>query len=246
MEPYSPSYLFSTPKAKLKTNNKYPTEEPTAMTDHWRSIVQQRRSRQLAAIPASWRLPPSATSSQSTLETIRSCGILTPEELQWTETTDISDLLSRLASREISSVQLTTAFCKRAAIAQQLIKCLTEIFFDKALARAKELDEHLARTGKVVGPLHGLPVSVKDRFDVEGFDTTVGTLASILPGVILEMGKYLLIDDIRMGGTRGQPRKKVQYNRADARVDGSRSLREDECPSVSYGLSQHVVSQKMA
>lgn len=155
-----------------------------AMTDPWKSIVQHKRARQLAAIPASWRLSTPTNSSQTTLETIHSCGILTPEELQWTEITDIRDLLCRLASREVSSVQLTTAFCKRAAIAQQLTKCLTEIFFDKALDRAKELDEHLSRTGEVVGPLHGLPVSVKDRFDVEGYDTTVGMFTSLSSPVV--------------------------------------------------------------
>ncbi|KAJ5766226.1 uncharacterized protein N7511_003842 [Penicillium nucicola] len=70
--------------------------------------------------------------------------------------------------------ELTTAFCKRAAISQQVNKCLTEIFFERAIQRAKNLDEILARTGEVIGPLHGIPVSVKDRFDVEGVDTTVG------------------------------------------------------------------------
>jgi amidase len=77
----------------------------------------------------------------------------------------------------VTSEALTTAFCKRAAIAQQVTKCLTEIFFDKALQRARKLDNYLMRTGEVVGPLHGIPVSVKDRFDVEGFDTTVGSFS---------------------------------------------------------------------
>lgn len=30
------------------------------------------------------------------------------------------------------------------------------------------MGEHLEQTGKTVGPLHGLPVSIKDRFDIEG------------------------------------------------------------------------------
>lgn len=42
-------------------------------------------------------------------------------------------------------------------------RCLTEIFFDQALERAKELDEHLRQTGQPVGPLHGLPISFKAR-----------------------------------------------------------------------------------
>jgi Asp-tRNA(Asn)/Glu-tRNA(Gln) amidotransferase A subunit family amidase len=51
---------------------------------------------------------------------------------------------------------------------------LTEIFFDQALARAEELDRHLAETGKPVGPLHGTPVSLKDSFNVKGVYTTLG------------------------------------------------------------------------
>lgn len=41
--------------------------------------------------------------------------------------------------------------------------CLTEIFFDEGIERAKWLDQQLQTTGKVVGPLHGLPVSLKVR-----------------------------------------------------------------------------------
>lgn len=39
--------------------------------------------------------------------------------------------------------------------------CLTEIFFDEALERAKFLDEYIAREGKPMDILHGLPISVK-------------------------------------------------------------------------------------
>jgi len=35
------------------------------------------------------------------------------------------------------------------------VNCLTEIFIDRALARAVELNEHLKCTGSVVGLLHG-------------------------------------------------------------------------------------------
>lgn len=40
-------------------------------------------------------------------------------------------------------------------------RCLTETMFDEALKRAKELDEHLKKTGQPIGPLHGLPISFK-------------------------------------------------------------------------------------
>lgn len=46
--------------------------------------------------------------------------------------------------------------------------CLTEIYFDRAIERAKALDAEFARTGKPTGPLHGLPVSLKNQIDVAG------------------------------------------------------------------------------
>ncbi|KAJ5626117.1 hypothetical protein N7510_002426 [Penicillium lagena] len=143
---------------------------------HWKPHVHRKRAAQHECIPPSWILPASvlANPPSNSLDAIRASGILTADELAWTDTTDIQDIVALVASRKVSSEQLTTAFCKRAAIAQQLTKCLTEIFFERALTRARELDEHLRTTGQVVGPLHGVPVSIKDRFDVEGVDSTVG------------------------------------------------------------------------
>jgi amidase len=70
------------------------------------------------------------------------------------------------------------AFCKRAAIAQQLVNCLTEICFDEALKLALWQDEQFAQNGgKVVGPLHGLPVSIKDHVNVTGLRTTLGYIS---------------------------------------------------------------------
>lgn len=66
---------------------------------------------------------------------------------------------------------------QRAAIAQQLTRCLTEPLFTLALEQARQLDGHLKRTGKPIGPLHGLPVTVKDCFDIKDIDSTVGISA---------------------------------------------------------------------
>lgn len=142
----------------------------------WKSAVITKRATQRSLIPPEWRLSPTAllNASLSSIETIRESGILSAQELAWTETTDIRDLVSGITKGDITSFDLTTAFCKRAAIAQQLTRCLTEICFERALKRARELDDYFVRTGEVVGPLHGIPVSIKDRFDIEGLDTTVG------------------------------------------------------------------------
>ena len=49
------------------------------------------------------------------------CGILTNEEFDITENYDATALLGLLASKKVSSITVTTAFCKRAAIDQQLV-----------------------------------------------------------------------------------------------------------------------------
>lgn len=52
--------------------------------------------------------------------------------------------------------------------------CLTEVLFEEALAQAKDLDTEFKSTGKLKGPLHGIPITVKDQFNVKGVDTTLG------------------------------------------------------------------------
>jgi amidase len=153
-----------------------------ATMPHWKPHVHRKRAAQHECIPPAWLLPASvqANPPSNSVDAIRTSGILSADELAWTDTTDIQDLVALVASQKVSSEQLTTAFCKRAAIAQQLTKCLTEIFFERALTRARELDEHLRTTGQVVGPLHGVPVSIKDRFDIEGVDSTVGMYRTML------------------------------------------------------------------
>lgn len=46
-----------------------------------------------------------------------------------------------------------------------------------ALADAAALDTALESTGKLIGPLHGVPVLVKDNYDVAGLQTTGGSAA---------------------------------------------------------------------
>lgn len=49
--------------------------------------------------------------------------------------------------------------------------------FDDALQRATELDKHLEETGKPIGALHGLPISVKDHVYLKGTPATAGIIA---------------------------------------------------------------------
>lgn len=144
------------------------------MTTSYQELAAKKRAAQLSLIPPEWRLSPlpSIESTPNALSYLRR--LLTPAELALTEQTDITVLVRQLASGDISSLVLTRAFAKRAALAHQLTTCCTEIFFEEAFETANALDEYLAQTGKTVGPLHGLPVSIKDLFSVKGVDTSIG------------------------------------------------------------------------
>jgi amidase len=46
--------------------------------------------------------------------------------------------------------------------------------FQEALATARGLDRHFEKTGNLVGPFHGVPISLKDNFNVAGKASSVG------------------------------------------------------------------------
>ena len=46
--------------------------------------------------------------------------------------------------------------------------------FATALEEAKQLDEEYKSTGKLRGPLHGVPISFKDQFEIAGKDASIG------------------------------------------------------------------------
>ncbi|PON26684.1 hypothetical protein TGAM01_v204185 [Trichoderma gamsii] len=108
----------------------------------------------------------------------RQCGLLSPEEIDITENYDATALAALIREKKLTSVAVATAFAKRAIIAHQLTSCLTEWFMDEAIERAKYLDEYLQSTGKTVGPLHGVPISVKDVFPVAGHWSGLGFLVA--------------------------------------------------------------------
>ncbi|KAH6644858.1 acetamidase [Boeremia exigua] len=169
-------------------------------TPKWQSVSWQKKDQQFARIPAQWRLsqlPPSNVTSY--LGVPRACGLLTAKELDITEKYDATALARAIREKKLSCVDVTTAFCKRAAIAHQLTNCLTEIFFDDALKRAAELDAHLT-TNKPLGLLHGVPISLKDMFNVRGYDSSLGLAAlsfkpatenSVLVDLLLSAGAVL-------------------------------------------------------
>ncbi|KZV61549.1 amidase [Peniophora sp. CONT] len=143
----------------------------------WTNIVSEKRAALLTKIPAAWRLAsvPEPTEHRNCVQFPRK--FMSERAYAITETMDAQLLLNRIAGGEYTSLEVTEAFCHRAAIAQQLVNCLTEIMFDEALQRARELDDYLRTHKKTVGSLHGLPVSLKDSFRVRGTNSAIGLVA---------------------------------------------------------------------
>ena len=131
------------------------------------------------AIPTEWRVNQTLLSPYPPGSDVRpltqASGILSSQELAWTDPArDAIEALTAVAAGQITAVALLTAYAKRAAIAHQAVCCLTAFFYEIALERAKQLDRHLAQTGKTIGPLHGLPISVKSSIDVKDQISSAG------------------------------------------------------------------------
>jgi len=83
------------------------------------------------------------------------------------------ELAARLRRKELSSVELTEYFIGRIEKFDGKLDAVVVRDFDRALAAAKAADAKLAR-GETLGPLHGLPMTIKESFDIAGLPTTWG------------------------------------------------------------------------
>ncbi|GME60352.1 hypothetical protein Z519_08470 [Neofusicoccum parvum] len=89
---------------------------------------------------------------------------LTPREYELTQNYDAIQLLDMLRRKEVSCGELTKAFLRRAALAQYAVNCVTELMWDDAIERARHLDS----LPSPAGPLHGLPISIKQQHGMRG------------------------------------------------------------------------------
>ncbi|MEZ5144830.1 MAG: amidase [Acidimicrobiales bacterium] len=86
---------------------------------------------------------------------------------------DAATACARLAAGEVSSEELLDAQLARIESRDVEVHAVVALDVDRARARARAADEATAR-GESWGPLHGLPITVKDAFETEGLVTTCG------------------------------------------------------------------------
>ena len=88
---------------------------------------------------------------------------------------DVATLSSELKSGRLRSVDLVTACLARIRKYDPWLHAFVAVYETEAL-RAAEAADQMLREGTCLGPLHGIPVALKDIIDIEGKATTGGSL----------------------------------------------------------------------
>lgn len=88
--------------------------------------------------------------------------------------TSASQLLRALERKTISSEELVGALLERIQAVNPKLNAVVQLVADRALAEARKTDSERMR-GEIRGPLHGLPITLKDSIDTAGVISTGGT-----------------------------------------------------------------------
>lgn len=86
----------------------------------------------------------------------------------------ISEIGDLLRIREVSCVELTETMLQRIERYDPRLNTFGLVLSDRALSHARALDEMLS-SGTDLGPLHGIPIGLKDNIDTAGIPTTLGS-----------------------------------------------------------------------
>src|SRR5262249_59956355 len=83
-------------------------------------------------------------------------------------------LARRIRAGEVSPLQAVNAYLERIERVDPRVHSYLHVAADHAIAAARRTEQALAAGGEL-GPLHGVPVAVKDLFDTAGMPTTCGS-----------------------------------------------------------------------
>src|SRR5260370_12387293 len=84
-------------------------------------------------------------------------------------------LVQAIAARRLSPVDVVAAFLDRIAAQDSKLHAFVAVYADEARLAAEAADKAI-RSGHAVGPLHGVPIALKDLIEIEGKIVTGGAL----------------------------------------------------------------------
>jgi aspartyl-tRNA(Asn)/glutamyl-tRNA(Gln) amidotransferase subunit A len=87
----------------------------------------------------------------------------------------ITGAADRIARREISPLDLTQAYLARIKTLDPQLNCFITLTPETALHQARQAEEAIMG-GEYLGPLHGIPLALKDLYETAGVRTTAGSL----------------------------------------------------------------------
>ena len=85
------------------------------------------------------------------------------------------ELRERIANKELSPVELTELYLRRIEAMNPTLNAFLTVTADQAMEAAQEAEAAVTR-GDSLGPLHGIPTSIKDLVPTKGIRTTRGSL----------------------------------------------------------------------
>ncbi|MEM7019528.1 MAG: amidase [Pseudomonadota bacterium] len=122
-----------------------------------------------------------------------------------------TELAAGIKQKKFSSVELTQLYIDRIEQLDGDINAVVVRIFDRAMADAKAADEALAR-GEDLGPLHGVPMTIKESYVIEGTPVTFG-LEAFRNNIAKKDG--LAVSRFRSAGAHFIGKTNVPVNLAD-------------------------------
>lgn len=86
----------------------------------------------------------------------------------------LTELAEKLKSRELSPVEVTDACLARIEATEDRLNAYVTVLPESARAAARQAEQEISK-GNWLGPLHGVPVAIKDLFDLAGTATTASS-----------------------------------------------------------------------
>ena len=85
-----------------------------------------------------------------------------------------TELSALIKAKEVSPVEATQAYLDRIELVDSRLNSYITVCREEALAQARKAEQEIA-AGRYIGPMHGIPVAVKDQFYTRGIRTTNGS-----------------------------------------------------------------------